>query len=191
MCPIVPNVNPVAAVPITTSFCSDVKCMNGKNDSFAGICWLNQTKSKTTTDDATSAGPVTKLDEVDRLNELVQIKIKKYVEESIKTGLPLPVEVKTVVSGNLTVYQKRYTFLPIFFFAISSLLLSTYVSNRPMTILVAALFSYIYYDFLSGILHIVLDNPENLNLPILKEPCLEFLWHHHIPTVSSSIYLLL
>lgn len=38
------------------------------------------------------------------------------------------------------------------------------------------------YDMLSGFLHIVFDNPDNLPLPILGQPCLEFQMHHHFPT---------
>mmetsp|Transcript_8495 Transcript_8495/g.20442 ORF Transcript_8495/g.20442 Transcript_8495/m.20442 type:complete len:289 (+) Transcript_8495:125-991(+) len=38
------------------------------------------------------------------------------------------------------------------------------------------------YDMLSGFLHIVFDNPDNLYIPILGQPCLEFQMHHHFPT---------
>lgn len=38
------------------------------------------------------------------------------------------------------------------------------------------------YDMLSGFLHIVFDNPDNLGIPVLGQPCLEFQMHHHFPT---------
>jgi len=41
--------------------------------------------------------------------------------------------------------------------------------------------SLIFYDLLSGLLHIVFDNPANLYIPILGQPCLEFQMHHHFP----------
>jgi len=41
--------------------------------------------------------------------------------------------------------------------------------------------TYIIYDAYSGVLHVMLDDPKNLRLPILGQPCLEFQWHHHIP----------
>ena len=44
------------------------------------------------------------------------------------------------------------------------------------------LISFLFYDFYSGVLHITLDNPEFLSFPILDKPCLEFQWHHQIPT---------
>jgi hypothetical protein len=42
--------------------------------------------------------------------------------------------------------------------------------------------SLVGYDLLSGFLHIVFDNPANLHIPILGQPCLEFQMHHHFPT---------
>ena len=38
------------------------------------------------------------------------------------------------------------------------------------------------YDLLSGFLHIVFDDPANLDVPILGQPCLEFQMHHYFPT---------
>lgn len=32
-----------------------------------------------------------------------------------------------------------------------------------------------------GVLHVVLDHPGNIPLPVLGQPCLEFQWHHRIP----------
>jgi hypothetical protein len=29
------------------------------------------------------------------------------------------------------------------------------------------------------VLHIVLDHPPNMKVPVLDQPCLEFQWHHH------------
>ena len=47
---------------------------------------------------------------------------------------------------------------------------------------------FFWYDFLSGVLHMVLDNPEFINFPIIDDSCLEFQWHHRIPTdiISKS-----
>ena len=33
----------------------------------------------------------------------------------------------------------------------------------------------------SGILHVVFDRPENIDVPVLGQVCLEFQWHHSIP----------
>ena len=42
--------------------------------------------------------------------------------------------------------------------------------------------SYFWYDLYSGILHVVLDEPANISLPFIGQPCLEFQWHHFIPS---------
>lgn len=50
------------------------------------------------------------------------------------------------------------------------------------TVLVCMLVMFLAYDMYSGVLHIVLDCPANISLPLLGQACLEFQWHHHIPT---------
>jgi hypothetical protein len=143
---------------------SRIRCVNGKVDSFCGICWTQ------------SEGG-----EIDRLNKLVKEKIDKILLDSARTGESLPVEVEAVIKGKLTVYKERWTWIPIAFSLFSVTLLLCH-ANSPLTIIVAAVFTFLWYDFFSGVLHIVLDNPEFVNLPILCDPCLEFQWHHHIPS---------
>lgn len=41
---------------------------------------------------------------------------------------------------------------------------------------------FLLYDLFSGVLHVVLDEPKNINLPIIGQPALEFQWHHLIPS---------
>ena len=45
---------------------------------------------------------------------------------------------------------------------------------------------FFYIDFYGGVLHHVLDEPANLELPIIGTACLEFQWHHIIPHDISS-----
>jgi len=40
---------------------------------------------------------------------------------------------------------------------------------------------FVAYDIYSGVLHIVLDHPGFITMPIMGQACLEFQWHHHIP----------
>jgi hypothetical protein len=40
---------------------------------------------------------------------------------------------------------------------------------------------FIYADFKGGVVHVVLDEPENINLPLLGPGALEFQMHHAIP----------
>lgn len=58
---------------------------------------------------------------------------------------------------------------------------SIYETNLVIFVLCLAC-SLVGYDILSGFLHIVFDNPDNLYIPILGQPCLEFQMHHHFPT---------
>ena len=86
-------------------------------------------------------------------------------------------------------------------------LLASYY-DKPLTLFVSAILTFIWYDFFSGVLHIVLDNPDFIKMPILGDPCLviiivfvfififllisctvvyqEFQWHHHIPLDIAS-----
>lgn len=180
MCPKTPSSPQEIAVVVPTSnilpLISNVKCMNGLSESFVGICWFRG--------QSVSAALDIVDDEVDRLNELVRIKILKFQEENDKQGFPLPVEVEAVIKDKLTVYQKRWTFIPFAFMVLASVLLLNNLFFHSTMALTTIVFTFFYYDFLSGVLHIVLDNPLNISLPVLKEPCLEFQWHHHIPAVS-------
>lgn len=65
--------------------------------------------------------------------------------------------------------------------AVTAVAWSVYETNLVACVccMLAALVSY---DLLSGCLHIVFDNPENLAIPVLSQPCLEFQMHHHFPT---------
>ena len=141
-----------------------IKCVSGTAKNFCGICWSQSTGG-----------------EIERLNLLVKQKVAKFIEESVKTGEPLPVEVEAVVTGNITVYKERWMWVPVIFSMISASILA-YQSTRPLTVIIAAVFSFLWYDFFSGVLHVVLDNPEFVKYPVLCDPCIEFQWHHHIPS---------
>lgn len=141
-----------------------LRFVNGTSKNIAGICWTQ------------SNG-----DDIDRLNVLVKEKTQKFIEESKLSGEPLPVEVQAIITGNLTVYKKRWMWVPVLY-SLASVVLLIYHVNSPLTVLFSAIFSFLWYDFFSGVLHIVLDNPEFVNVPVLCDPCLEFQWHHHIPT---------
>ena len=52
--------------------------------------------------------------------------------------------------------------------------------NGAVATAVAMLLGLFVYDFFSGVLHVVLDHPPNVNLPLIGQGCLEFMWHHHI-----------
>eukprot|EP00752_Nemacystus_decipiens_P007904 g7062.t1 len=45
---------------------------------------------------------------------------------------------------------------------------------------------YFVLDFYSGVLHVVLDDEWNMNVPLLSQPAMEFQYHHHIPDDGCS-----
>jgi hypothetical protein len=51
-------------------------------------------------------------------------------------------------------------------------------------------FMYLWVDMYGGILHVVLDTPEFIPLPVLGEPCLEFQWHHLLPHGAAAVHIL-
>jgi len=123
--------------------------------------------------------------EIKRLNDIVIEKSKHIVEESQKNGTELPPEVIEVVKNGAIIYKKRWLFLPVIWTLVNvSLVLYNY--DRPITIMISAILMFIWYDFYSGVLHIVLDEPSFIKLPLIGEACLEFQWHHHNPTDLAS-----
>lgn len=89
--------------------------------------------------------------------------------------------------GEQPVYHHRYEI----FVWIMGMLAVHWIYNAPSRLfnLVFLTFFYFYGDIYSGILHIVLDHPAFLNVPLINVPCLEFQWHHNIPyDITSKSY---
>ena len=122
---------------------------------------------------------------IGRLNALVDEKVTQFVEDAKRSGEPLPVEVTAVLSGDV-VYKDRIIWVPLFYMFLAAAILAAHVPSHPLTIAAAAVVSFFWYDIFSGILHKSLDDPDFIALPVLREPCLEFQWHHHIPHDLAS-----
>ena len=106
-----------------------------------------------------------------------------------KTAAPLGPEfhaVKrpmSVLYAGAPVYVRRSRAMVWVFSALAlAMLLKGGVVAGLSTVLVCMLVMFLAYDVYSGILHIVLDCPDNISMPLLGQACLEFQWHHHIPT---------
>jgi len=87
----------------------------------------------------------------------------------------------TLVAGT-PVYQMRPAAL-VYLYSLGSFILIAYGISK-ISILATAMsvaIMFLGYDLYSGVLHVVLDHPSNIALPILGQPCLEFQWHHAIP----------
>jgi hypothetical protein len=119
-------------------------------------------------------------DQVQRL--IVKSKESKDGDPVLKVA-SLPKLYDGVVRAGTPIYVTRSR-IPVALYSVCALCVSGSAIYETNLIafaccLVCALASY---DLLSGFLHIVLDNPANLNMPILGQPCLEFQMHHHFPT---------
>ena len=124
--------------------------------------------------------------EIDVLNARVDLIVEKYVKEgaqsvnSVNTKGTSP-EILHIVRTRSKVYKSRFIYLPPFIALSCSLTLLFFLFTHPLSCLASMITTFLYYDFFSGVLHIVLDEPTFIGLPILGEPCLEFQWHHHLP----------
>lgn len=123
--------------------------------------------------------------EIKRLNDIVNEKSKLILEQSQKNGTELPPEVVEVIQNGAVIYKKRWLFVPILWGLLSASI-ALYHYNYPITFMISAVSMFLWYDFYSGILHTVLDEPSFIKMPLIGEGCLEFQWHHHNPTDLAS-----
>jgi hypothetical protein len=89
----------------------------------------------------------------------------------------------TLFQAGYPIYQIRSQYVVYTYTTIATaiiLYLCTFVIH-PIISLLALVTMFLAYDVYSGILHVVLDHPANIAVPILGQPCLEFQWHHSIP----------
>jgi len=130
---------------------------------------------------------------IDKLNEAVErktgIAVKKAKENGTELGPAFAILSRNMSPGGVwagaPVYVRRggpvwITVLVLSFLA-THLLYSMYQIGISYSLL-CMIISYFWYDLFSGIIHVVLDEPSNISLPIMGQPALEFQWHHYIPT---------
>lgn len=88
----------------------------------------------------------------------------------------------SVLWSGYPIYQSRWAF-PVYLYAAISLasIANGLLAYGPAVSLLSMVLMFFTYDVYSGVLHVVFDAPNNIALPIMGQPCLEFQWHHHIP----------
>jgi len=123
--------------------------------------------------------------DIAQLNQIVHSKSLSFIKSSESSGIPLSPEVASYVATGEPVYKNRLNWFPVLVGLIGIFLIFSNV-NSLVTLMACALLSFLWYDFYSGCLHVVLDNPTFIDVPLLGPPCLEFQWHHHIPTDLAS-----
>ena len=97
-------------------------------------------------------------------------------------------EIHILVAGDgALVYPNRIVWLPWVMGAVAGYLCTTAPSLKGFLWMLPAM--YLGYDFYSGVLHVALDDPKNMQgikSYILFQGCLEFQWHHAIPYDGAS-----
>jgi hypothetical protein len=127
-------------------------------------------------------------DDFDNANDWLNMLVERKIAESRASGETMAPEIAWVAETGHRIYQRRFKAL-----VVAVVLASAYgILQAPSlpALLVAALALYLYIDFYSGMLHVVLDNPESVTLPIVGIPCVEFQWHHTLSYDISSRSLL-
>ena len=125
--------------------------------------------------------------DIQALNDMVDAKTSQAIEEA-KGGKQLDIEFefaskpKSLLYAGAPIYEDRFASMVYFATAACAYLVATKMLELGvLPTLIVALCLFVLYDFYSGILHIVLDHPPFIRLPLIGQPCLEFQWHHIIP----------
>ena len=127
-------------------------------------------------------------EKIDLLNERVTKITQKEILEAKAAGKSLAPEFvyaqkkMTTLTAGAPIYQLRSGIM-VYVYAVGATLFIVKGASmlHPMTTILCFLTMFLGYDFYSGVLHVVLDHPDNIALPVLGQPCLEFQWHHAIP----------
>ena len=96
-------------------------------------------------------------------------------------------EIRFVLGGRLP-FVKRSELLVRTWVCISAYILLRYGFGELGFAPTVGAFTIMYFvlDFYSGVLHVVLDDEWNMNVPLLSQPAMEFQYHHHIPDDGCS-----
>jgi hypothetical protein len=109
-------------------------------------------------------------------NDWLNTLVRKRIAQAVATGETLPEEMAWVAENDHPVYQRR--FKPFVLLILATCLFGIAQTTNPLALLVTFVAMYFYIDFYSGVLHVVLDNPRFVRLPLIGVPCVEFQWHH-------------
>lgn len=100
---------------------------------------------------------------------------------------PIAKEIQFVLGGRLP-FVKRSEFLVLTWISLSVYFIVRYglLECGFAPTLGAFCLMFFVLDFYSGVLHVVLDDEWNMNVPLLSQPAMEFQYHHHIPDDGCS-----
>lgn len=118
------------------------------------------------------------------MNDWLNVLVQKRIAKGISDGERLPAEMAWVAEHDHDVYRKR--FKPIVWMVLALCVYGVVQTAQPLALLATFVVFYFYIDFYSGVLHVVLDNPRFVTLPLIGVPCVEFQWHHTFPYDIST-----
>merc|ERR1712028_167372 len=135
----------------------------------------------------------------DFLNALVDKKVAELKEKSIRDGTVLGDEVKFAIAEQekgSSVYHHRVKAVVYFIAAFAGYQMCYNIAagnvSLPLFVLMTAI-NFVYYDIFSGVLHIVLDEPQHIfSFPhglVIGPAAAEFQWHNLIflDTMSTPV----
>jgi hypothetical protein len=118
----------------------------------------------------------TRKESYSNMNDWLNVLVRKRIAQAATDGETLPEEMAWVAENNHSVYQRR--FKPFVFLVLATCVYGIAQAPNPLALLATFVVMYFYIDFYSGVLHVVLDNPRFVRLPVIGVPCVEFQWHH-------------
>jgi len=122
------------------------------------------------------------------MNDWLNMLVRKRTAEAERDGETLPEEMAWVAENDHQVYQRR--FKPFVLLVLAICVYGIVQAPNPLVLVATFVALYFYIDFYSGVLHVVLDNPRFVRLPLIGVPCVEFQWHHTFPYDISTRRLL-
>jgi hypothetical protein len=118
------------------------------------------------------------------MNDWLNVLVQKRIAKANCEGEALPSEMAWVAENDHDVYQNR--FKPLVLMVLVLCVYGIAQTTNSMALVATFFFLYFYIDFYSGVLHVVLDNPRFVRLPLIGVPCVEFQWHHTLPYDIST-----
>jgi len=128
--------------------------------------------------------PDTRKGSYSNVNDWLNVLVRKRIAQANETGATLPEEMAWVAENDHAVYQRRFKPFVVLVLAVCAYGIAQ--ASNPLVLLATFVAMYFYIDFYSGVLHVVLDNPRFVRLPLIGVPCVEFQWHHTFPYDIST-----
>lgn len=156
------------------------------------LAWIDDAMATMRTNGVSKAALPAELSErelkIVKLNARVDKITREAVEEAEKNGTQLKPHFvfaqrkKTAILAGTPIYVRRYAATVYSYTLLAAGMIAYGVTQvHPLIAVLSIITMYLEYDMHSGILHVVFDRPENIDVPVLGQVCLEFQWHHSIP----------